>query len=80
MRTGHHWIILVQMSRECNRNLKLDIGPFVIECLSGRSNLQPDSPPLLVPGMSKDRRGTIHHSTRGGTQPQPVQSGQHAVD
>ena len=60
------------MSRECIRNLRLDIGPF--ERSSGRSNLQPDSPPLLVPGMSKDRRGdhSSFHSRRYTASASPV--------
>ena len=47
------WTVL--MPRECILNLRLDIGPF--QCSSGCSNLHPDSPPLRVPGIDKDRMG-----------------------
>ena len=67
---GPFWT--VQMSTECIRNLRLDIGPF--ECSSECSNLQPDSPPLLVPEMSKDRRGdhSSFHSRRYTASASPV--------
>ena len=59
---GPFWTTL--MPREFILNLRLDIGPF--ECSSGCSNLHPDSPPLRVPGIKRDRIGahSSFHSRR----------------